>query len=342
MPICSGRTPARRLRLHLPRRQRFRDPAALSTARDKTPLLLALLAVTLFSGTPTGTRIASLALGGDMTGCARALLGGVVAAIMLTIIRPPWPTSGQWRVLLLVTLSVGLGFPLVIARAIAGTGAGHAAVALGLIPLATTALGAWWNGERVRPRTLLATAVGTIAVVAEAWFASGGQLTASDGYLALAVVLSAIGYVAGARLSATMPGWQVICWANAAGLPVAVLWAGTIARHHPGVLDRLATAPLAAWLGVAWIGIISQVMGFIPWYAALSRGGISRASQIQLLQPGLSVLAAWACIGEIPRLGTVAAMLVVVFALALNRRAPATPSSAVDLALTVTCPQISR
>ena len=47
-----------------------------------------------------------------------------------------------------------------------------------------------------------------------------------------------------------------------------------------------------AWTAFAYLGMVSMFLGFFAWYAGLAMGGIARVSQVQLIQPLLSV--AWA------------------------------------------------
>lgn len=285
-----------------------------------SPLQLGLFAVILFSLTPVGTRTAAIALGGPLTGGGRILGAGLLAATILIGTRAPWPTAAQWRGLLPVILGTGIGFPLLLSWALGHVDASHAAVVIGLAPLLTTVIGAIWDNERIPLRTLVATLVGTAAVLGEAWSASGGQWHGEDGMLLVAVLVVAIGYVGGGRLSRTMPGWQVTCWSVAAPLPFSIAWTIGIAACTPDLALRLSTAPWSAWLGLAWVAGISQVLGIFPWYAALARGGFARISPLQLLQPGLGVLAAWLLIHEQPRVTTILALVVVVAALAIGRR----------------------
>lgn len=46
------------------------------------------------------------------------------------------------------------------------------------------------------------------------------------------------------------------------------------------------------------MGTISQLLGFIPWYTGLARGGVTTVSPVQLLQPFLTFLAAALLLGE--------------------------------------------
>ena len=43
--------------------------------------------------------------------------------------------------------------------------------------------------------------------------------------------------------------------------------------------------PLKPWLGLLYVAVFSQWIGFFAWNAGMAMGGIARVSQVQLLQP---------------------------------------------------------
>jgi len=104
------------------------------------------------------------------------------------------------------------------------------------------------------------------------------------------VVCASAGYVSGARLTGAMTAEQVICWVLVISLPITVPVA---------VLTR-PTAPVAAsaWAGFAYVSLFSMWIGFFAWYRGLALGGTLRVSQVQVLQPFLSMLCAVPLLGE--------------------------------------------
>jgi drug/metabolite transporter (DMT)-like permease len=78
----------------------------------------------------------------------------------------------------------------------------------------------------------------------------------------------------------------VICWALVLALPLTV----------PPFLWRLPeawqTVGLQSWLGFLYLALVSQLFGFFLWYRAFALGGIARISQVQLLQPFVTIVAA--------------------------------------------------
>jgi len=62
-------------------------------------------------------------------------------------------------------------------------------------------------------------------------------------------------------------------------------------------------------------------LGFFAWYRGLALGGVARVSQIQLLQPFLTILASALLLGETITALTLAAAVLVLLTVALGRRA---------------------
>ncbi|MEY2930551.1 MAG: hypothetical protein RL033_1300, partial [Pseudomonadota bacterium] len=87
-------------------------------------------------------------------------------------------------------------------------------------------------------------------------------------------------------------------------------------------LPRLDQAHPATWIGLGYVTLISMFLAFAPWYAALARGGIAFTSQLQLLQPLLSVCwAAW-LLGEATSARLWITLAIVLLAIVWSRRAP--------------------
>jgi drug/metabolite transporter (DMT)-like permease len=62
--------------------------------------------------------------------------------------------------------------------------------------------------------------------------------------------------------------------------------------------NHFENVPWSAWLGFAYVSLISMFAAFYFWYSGLARAGVVRASQVQLLQPLLSVFWAFLFLNE--------------------------------------------
>jgi drug/metabolite transporter (DMT)-like permease len=57
-------------------------------------------------------------------------------------------------------------------------------------------------------------------------------------------------------------------------------------------------ASAAAWSGFLYVTVFSQFLGFFAWNKGMSLGGIARIGQMQLLQPFVTLVAAYFLLGE--------------------------------------------
>lgn len=275
--------------------------AALASAHDAEACALrrgfayGLIGMALFALTIPMTRLASgpstaPQLSPWFVALGRAALAGVLAALYLAVVRAPRPRAGQWRALAFTAAGVVFGFPVFMGLAVRHVDAVHASVVTGILPMVTAALGAWLLAQRQRPAFWLLAAAGLGLVLAFAWWRGGAAPQRADALLALALVLGALGYVWGARLSAAMRPQHVISWVLVLALPVTL----------PAAALTWPPAPVraASWLGFTYVALFSMWIGFFAWYRGLALGGTVRVSQVQLLQPFLSIVAAVPILGE--------------------------------------------
>jgi drug/metabolite transporter (DMT)-like permease len=75
-----------------------------------------------------------------------------------------------------------------------------------------------------------------------------------------------------------------------------------------------------AWLGFLYLGVFSMFLGFFAWYQGLVWGGIAKVSQIQLLQPFLTILASASLLHETLTIHTCGFALGVIICVALSKR----------------------
>lgn len=251
-----------------------------------------LIGVLIFSGSLPATRVAVLEFDPLFLTVARASLAGLLALALLLVAGAPRPSRSQLLPLAVVALGVVVGFPLLTALALQTVTSAHSIVFLGLLPLATAAFGVLRGGERPRPAFWGFSVLGSLLVVG---FAVAQGLTASprgDLLMLLAIVVCGLGYAEGARLSRSLGGWQVICWALVLALPVMLALA--LYRLPAG----FAGITLPAWLSLGYVSLFSMLIGFVFWYRGLAQGGIAAVGQLQLLQPFFGLALAAGLLGE--------------------------------------------
>ena len=269
-------------------------------------LLFGALGVFIFALTLPMTRLAV----GDASApqlppafvtAGRAAVAGLLSVTYLLFVGARWPARRLWPALAVSAAGTVVGFPLLIALALRQVDAMHAAVVTGVLPLGTAVVAALVLRQRPSLGFWLCALLGAALVVLFAAWSGSGRLSLADAYLLLAVVSGSIGYVAGARVTQgsaapapgrlqLLPAQQVICWVLVGSLPFTV--PATLAFWPPHA------ASAGAWLGFAYASVFSMWLGFFAWYHGLALGGVVRVSQVQLLQPFLTLLFAVPLLGE--------------------------------------------
>lgn len=273
-----------------------------------------LMGVLIFSGTLPATRVAVATFDPVFFTFARAAIAGVLAALLLLVLRQPRPARSDNRALLLVALGVVVGFPLLVALALRHVSSSHATVFVGLLPVATVIFGVLRGDKNPRGLFWLFSLSGSLVV---AGFAMGQGISVSvidDLLMLAAIIVCGLGYAEGARLARRMGGWQVICWALVLSLPLMLplcLWT------LPGNFQQAAWPAL---LSLGYVSLFSTLLGFFFWYRGLAVGGIAAISQLQLLQPFFGLGLAAVLLGEQVSMAMIASVLAVALCVVGARR----------------------
>ena len=291
-------------------------------ADHRRGLWLGLLGVAIFALTLPMTRLAvgtadAPLMSGIFIALGRAVVAGALSALFLLATRAPLPNKSQWKPLALVAAGVVFGFPLCTSIAMRHVEAVHASVIVGVLPLATAAVGAWLHSQRPSLGFWICAATGTALVVAFAIIKSGATgltISPADALLLLAMACAAVGYGYGAKLSHTMRAEHVICWALVLSLPLTLPLA---ALEWP----QIAIKPVA-WWAFGYVAVFSMWLGFFAWYRGLALGGTVRVSQVQLVQPFMSMLFAVPLLGETLDALTVGFGLAVIAVVFVGKKMP--------------------
>ncbi len=297
--------------------------------RENLGLWLGLLGVFIFALTLPMTRLATGTADAPQLSpwfvtWARAALAGALSAIYLLAVRAPWPISAQRGSLYLSLAGNVIGYPLLLGWALRHVTASHAAVITSLMPLATAAAAAWLMHQRARLGFWVFAALGSALVVVYSLLRAsqmghGFGLTWADTLLVGAVVAGSLGYVAGAKVTASLGAERVISWVCVMALPVPLQGAWLTWPDQ-------AIAPIS-WLALLYVGVFSMWAGFFAWFRGLSLGGPLRVSQLQLLQPFITMLAAVPLLGESLDAMTLGFALLVVATVFMGRRMANTPKT---------------
>ena len=296
-------------------------------------LWLGLLGVAIFALTLPMTRLATGTVEAPQLSpwfvtFARAALAGGLSAVYLLAVRAPWPQATQRNSLWLSLAGNAIGYPLLLGWALRHVTASHAAVITALLPLATAAAAAWLMHQRARLGFWVFAGLGSALVAVYSVLRAmqmgndlghGFGLAWADTLLLGAVVAASLGYVAGAKVTASLGAEKVISWVCVMALPITL----------PGTWLTWPTQPIAttSWLALLYVGVFSMWAGFFAWFRGLSMGGPLRVSQLQLLQPFISILAAVPLLGESLDAMTLGFALLVVLTVFMGRRMATAPAS---------------
>ncbi|MFB9796481.1 DMT family transporter [Arthrobacter citreus] len=275
---------------------RLAPPLSTSGAGLKAGLGWGLLGVAAFSLTLPVTRIAVQdgGLSPLFIGSARAVIAALLAAAALALTRQHFPQRRQWARLALVAGGVVLGFPLLTSFALTTAPASHGAVVIGLLPAATAVAAVLRGHERPPLFFWIMAGAGAAAVVVFAALHGGGLggLHWSDLLLFGAVAVAAVGYAEGGLLARELGAWQTVSWALVLAAPLMLVLTGVAVVRQP------PSGSAGEWMALAYLGVVSMFLGFFAWYRGLAIGPMAQVSQIQLVQPVLTICWAALLIGE--------------------------------------------
>ncbi len=297
----------------------------MNRAQEKEALLWGLVGVTLFAATLPMTRLAVGAADAPQLSPWFVTFGRAAVAGLLSVGYLLWqrsrghlrvPVRAQWPLLGVTAFGVIVGFPLFLALALRHVPSTHGAVVTALLPLSTALLGALWFRQRPSAGFWACAVLGSGLVLGfMVWRAGGLYLGAANIYLLIAMTTGALGYIGGARLTPRLGAEQAICWVLACSLPLTLPVALWFAPRAPASIHPMS------WVGFAYVALFSMWIGFFAWYRALAMGAV-RVSQIQLLQPFLSLLFAVPLVGERLDMATLVFAVAVMATVYLGKRMP--------------------
>lgn len=212
----------------------------------------------------------------------------MLAIVLVVSFRQRRPRLSQLFPLVIVSLGVVIGFPLLTALALRHVTSAHSIVFLGLLPLTTAIFGVLRGGERPRRAFWIFSIIGSLLVVGFALRQNAAASLSGDLLMLAAVIACGLGYAEGAKLTRELGGWQVISWALIIALPFMLI---ASLMTQP---ESWRAISISAWAALGYVSLFSMLIGFIFWYKGLAIGGIAAVGQLQLLQPffGLALSAA--------------------------------------------------
>lgn len=292
----------------------------LSTTRrafpaDAVAFVAATAALLMWSGTTTANKIAVADVDGFTVGILRSALAGVLAIVFVTALRVKPPATR--RHLALVAISGVASFaiwPALLSTGLTWTTASHAGLVMALIPVMTVLFAKlrqhrlpgtrWWAGALVALSATVTIMLGRGVTFATAENGAGlvGDLIVFSG-----CAICAVGYVAGGRMAASFGAPATTLWGLIAALFVTVPILTVVVPRT----DWRVVTPVG-WTAIAYLTVVSSLLGYGLWFFALGRGGVHRIGSLQLAMPVTGLVVAALVLGEtIGSLTAVAAVVLI-------------------------------
>lgn len=260
--------------------------------KETKGMLIGFIGILIFSLTLPVSKIAVLSFNPYFIAFGRATLAGLVALAYLAYKKEALPSKIDFGKYVVIALGVVFGFPIFTTVAMTQGSSSHGAVILGMMPLATTVIGVIRFKERPSLGFWLVSLMGAALVVMYALLKNSGSFTYIDGLLVLGGICACVGYVEGGELSRRMNPRAVISWALVISLPINIV--ASFLTFNPEYIN----AGDVAWISFVYLSLFPMFLGFFFWYEGLAIGGIARVSQVQLVQPFCTLLAASVLLGD--------------------------------------------
>jgi drug/metabolite transporter (DMT)-like permease len=260
--------------------------------KETKGMLIGFIGILIFSLTLPVIKIAVLSFNPYFIAFGRAALAALLALAYLIYKKEPMPSKADFTKFAVIALGVIFGFPIFTTVAMAEGSSSHGAVILGMMPLASTVIGVIRFKERPSAGFWLVSLLGAALVVVYALLKSSGSFTYVDVLLVLGGIFACIGYVEGGELSRKMNPRAVISWALVISLPINLIMG--YVTFNPQYIH----ADPIAWTSFIYLSFFSMYIGFFFWYEGLAIGGIARVSQVQLIQPFCTLIAASILLGD--------------------------------------------
>ncbi|RRQ28161.1 DMT family transporter [Rhodococcus sp. Eu-32] len=290
------------------------------------PDLLALGAVTItvlsWASAFVAIRGVGTSFGAGPLALGRLLIGTVALGLVL-LVRRTWvrPSRTQWLEILSVGVFWFAIYNVALNAAEQRVDAGTTSMFIQIGPILVALFAGLLLGEGF-PKWLVigaAVAFGGAVMVGVVTAVTTTDTTRTDADalgIALCLVSAvtyAIGVLSQKPVLRTIPGLQVTWMACAIGALCTLPFA-------PALLGDLSRASAGATGGLIYLGLVPTALAFSTWAFALSRMNAGRLGVTTYAVPPLTILMAWALLGEVPHYLAVLGGVVCLVGVGLSRR----------------------
>jgi drug/metabolite transporter (DMT)-like permease len=280
------------------------------------PLAAVGFTVLAWASAFVGIRAVGASYGPGALSLGRLLVGVVALGAMLLLSRRRWvaPTLREWGFLALCGVAWFAIYNLALNDAETRIDAGTTAMLVNVGPVLIALFAGLLLGEGF-PRWLI---IGALVAFSGAVLVGAATADGSADLLGVllclaAAVTYAIGVLAQKPVLRRLPGLQVTFTACAIGAVACLPFA-------PSLVDTVATAPVEATLGVAYLGLVPTALAFSTWAYALARMDAGRLGVSTYVVPPITVVMSALLLGEFPPWLAIFGGAVCLVGVALTRR----------------------
>jgi drug/metabolite transporter (DMT)-like permease len=293
----------------------------LNLSNENKGFIYGFVGILIFSLTPVATKIAlgsdNNELSAEFITFGRSAVAGFLALLYLLFFKKKIPQKSDLMNFSIIALCLTIGFPLSLSYGLIFSTSIHAGVILAFLPLATAILASFYFKQKASLGFWACAFIGCILVVIYILIHGHEEnkkleLSYSDILFCIAVIVAAIGYNFGAKLTKIMVSADVISWALVLVLPVHF----TLAIYYFPKTE----INVISWLAFLYVAIFSQWIGFFAWYKGLDIGGAVRVSQVQLLMPFFTFAFSIYLLGEVLDFLTIIFSIAIILLIYLSRK----------------------
>lgn len=293
----------------------------LKLSNENKGFIFGFIGILIFSLTPPATKIAlgfnNNALTPEFITFGRSALAGTLSLIYLFSSKKKIPNIKYFFNILIIAISLTVGFPLFLSLGLTHSTSTHAAVILTLMPLITAMFASFYFKKKASLGFWICAIIGCLVVIIYTLIRGRTddgfiELSYADILFFISAIAGAAGYVFGAKLTKIMGSVDVISWALAFAFPFHLILA---IYYFP-----TKEITMISWLGFLYVSLFSQWIGFFAWYKGLNLGGSVRVSQIQLLMPFLTFIFSIFLLNEILDFSTIFFSLAAVLIIYISKK----------------------
>lgn len=251
-----------------------------------------VLAVIIFSLTAPFTVLALEAFTPGFIAAMRAVIAGMGSIVMVWWFKWPVPKPKDIAWLILGGSAMVFVFPYSMAVTLQHWQAGETGIFLAGIPFFTALIAAWLFKEKTNKQFWLSLTFGTQLLLLFAYSQSSGVIPLQSIVL---LVSAGMGYAIGGHVAKRLGGFQTICWMMVLYFPLSLFSFGYTSLENAANFN---SDHLVAILALLYLAIMSQWIGFHFWFGSMTKIGIGKTGQLQLLQPFFTLVFATLFLGD--------------------------------------------